>query len=141
MKDDQHYLVTQSAASNIRFWLMDELTPEAIQPTIAKEISRAYLLDYFEGNAIWAQKDFITGTMLNIYIGFDFSKLESLPRLPGQEELTLKVRSPYRLRFESDSIKVVSHELAGHEGYYLYTLRLRRIPGMKEAQLNFSPQT
>jgi hypothetical protein len=71
----------------------------------------------------------------------DFTKVDSLPSPPSHEDLTLKVRSPYRLRFSSDSIKVVSDASADEEKRYQYTINLRRIPGRKESDLKFSPQS
>ncbi|HTM06255.1 MAG TPA: hypothetical protein VL201_03350 [Patescibacteria group bacterium] len=77
MKHDTSYMASQSSAQNIRFWPKSELqfvpNQKTIKDIIAKEISNAYLLDYVEGNAIWAKRDFITGTMLNVYAGFEFS--------------------------------------------------------------------
>jgi hypothetical protein len=78
MKHDANYLVTQSTAQNIRFWPKDQFQFVPSQKTtkdiIAKEISRSYLLDYVERNAIWAQKDWRTRTILSIHIGFNFSE-------------------------------------------------------------------
>jgi len=70
----------------------------------------------------------------------DFTKVDSLPSPPSHEDLTLKVRSPYRLHFSPDSIKVVSDVSAEEEKRYQYTLGLRRIPGRKESELKFSLQ-
>jgi hypothetical protein len=74
-------------------------------------------------------------------IQLDFIKVDSLPRPPKQDELTLKVKSPYLLRFGSDSIKVASEAFAKRDGFYLFTLRLKRIPGIREARLDVAAQS
>ncbi len=74
-------------------------------------------------------------------IQIDFSGVDSLPRPPSQQELTLKVRSPRILSFRSDTVRIVSDSPAEMEGSHQYTLRLSRIPGKKDAQLNFAPRS
>jgi hypothetical protein len=73
-------------------------------------------------------------------IQIDFSKVDSLPRPPSRQEFTLKVRSPRMLNFKSDTIKVASEPPAETGGSYQYTLTFSRIPGKKDALLNFAPR-
>jgi hypothetical protein len=68
-------------------------------------------------------------------IQLDFTRIDTLPTPGKQMELILKIRSPYRLRLESDSIKIASETSEIRGGCCLYTLSLERIPGRKEAQL------
>jgi hypothetical protein len=72
-------------------------------------------------------------------IQLDFTKIDTLPDLPLEKELILKIRSPYRLRLESDSIKRASETIEGGSDSFLYTLNLERIRGTKEMQLKVLP--
>ncbi len=74
-------------------------------------------------------------------IQLDFTKVDGLPRPPKQDELTLKVRCPYTVRLGSDSIQVTSESFVKRDGSYLYTLKLKRIPGRKQAQVIVTPQS
>jgi hypothetical protein len=80
-------------------------------------------------------------TLTDESIQLDFSKVDSLPPPPARQELTLKVRSPRILTFNSDTIKVASEAPAEMEGTYQYILRLSRMPGKKDAQLNYAPRS
>jgi hypothetical protein len=77
-------------------------------------------------------------TLMDDGIRLDFAKVDSLPRPPVQHELILKLRSPRALNFTSDTINVTPDPPTETEGSHQYTLRLSRIPGRKEAQLNFA---
>lgn len=74
IKIDSTYIATQSTYPNIRFWENFGLQQNNIKDAMLKEISKAWLLEYKEGNAIWAKRDFLNKTILGIYIGFSFSK-------------------------------------------------------------------
>jgi hypothetical protein len=80
-------------------------------------------------------------TMTDDSIRIDFAEVDSLPRPPSQQELTVKVRSPRMLSFASDTIKVVSEPPVEVESSYQYTLTLNRIPGRTAAQLSFAPRS
>jgi hypothetical protein len=74
-------------------------------------------------------------TLAERTVRLDFTKVDALPRPLGQKELTLKIKSPGALRFESDTIKVASQTSAKQDGSLLYTVRLERVPGRAQAEL------
>lgn len=70
-------------------------------------------------------------------IELDFTEVDKLMEEPNRDELIVKVSSPGKLIFNSDTVKIASTDLFVDGGDNLYTLKLTRLKGYKKAGINF----
>ena len=68
-------------------------------------------------------------------VELDFSEGDALPGEKGYGNLTLKIATPGRMTFKSNTIRIIDTSAKKYENSCLYKLQLERIPGRKKARI------
>jgi hypothetical protein len=61
--------------------------------------------------------------------------VDALPGERGYDNLTLKIATPVRMTFKSNTIRIIDTSAKKYESSWLYRLQLERIPGRKKARI------
>lgn len=75
----------------------------------------------------------------NNSIRFDFSETDKLPGTIGKKGLTVRIQSDRPMAFKGDNLKISSESSVKKESF-LYTLKVERKEGQKEARIDCRPK-